>query len=103
MRFQFDPNQSFQQRAVASVVDLFQGLTRQTDSINVRVGMFEGEIDAVRFDVDEVRLLADLQAVQATNRLPADAELKKIEEIIDLGKKKQIVSFPNFSVEMETG
>src|SRR5258706_7215100 len=103
MRFQFDANQNHQQRAIASVADLFQGLTRQTDSLHVKVGMYEGDIETDAYAFDDARLLGTIQKIQEANNIPPDAELKKIEEPIELGKKKETVAFPNFSVEMETG
>src|SRR4051794_34592280 len=103
MRFRFDANQPYQQRAVASVVDLFQGLNRQTTTTTFRVGIFAGEYEATSFGFDDARLLANLRKVQESNRLPPDSELKKIEETVELGRKQQAVAFPNFSVEMETG
>lgn len=103
MRFRFDANQPFQQRAIASVVDLFQGLNCQTTMAAFRVGFLTGEYQTTSFGLDDARLLANLCKVQHANRLPPDEELKKIEEAVELAGTKQAVAFPNFSVEMETG
>lgn len=56
-----------------------------------------------RFELDDARLLANLQAVQRANRIPVDDELKLIAEKVDVGESKQDIAFPNVSVEMETG
>jgi hypothetical protein len=55
MRFQFDAN-----------------LTRQTDSLRVKVGMYEGDIETVAFVLDDERLLSNLQKVQAANNIAPD-------------------------------
>lgn len=107
MRFQFDPNQSYQLRAVDSVASLFHGLVKETFTTTIRVMGVEDESSLTRHSLDPKRLLANVRAVQKTNGLPQDAELKFITGQIDIGEKKQrktlAVQFPNVSVEMETG
>lgn len=104
MKFQFDANQLYQLRAVDSVASLFHGLVRETFATTVRVMGVESDFDSARFSLDPKRLLANVQAVQKANNLEADEELKCITEKTDIGnKKKHEVSFPNVSVEMETG
>jgi type III restriction enzyme len=103
MRFRFDGNQLYQQRAIASVVDLFQGVDRKATTTAFQVGFYSGEYEVPSFVFDDARLLANLRKVQEANRLPLDNELKKIEETVDLAGKKQTFAFPNFSTEMETG
>ncbi|VTT98154.1 dead deah box helicase : Type III restriction enzyme, res subunit:DEAD/DEAH box helicase, N-terminal OS=Nodularia spumigena CCY9414 GN=NSP_30110 PE=4 SV=1: ResIII [Gemmataceae bacterium] len=104
MKLQFDANQLYQLRAVDTVASLFHGLVRETFATTVRVMGVESDFDSARFSLDPKRLLANVQAVQKANGLEPDAELKLITEKADIGsKKKQDVSFPNVSVEMETG
>jgi type III restriction enzyme len=104
MRFQFDANQSYQLRAVQTVAGLFQGITRETYSMAVRVLNMETQFDSIRSILDPVRLLENIQLVQKRQGLTPDTELKLLTEKADiLGKKGQQVSFPNVSIEMETG
>jgi type III restriction enzyme len=104
MRFQFDPNQAYQQRAVNSVADLFQGaVLRETGVAWVTEGMLAGERTTTSHTLDNTRLLANLHKVQEANKIAIDAELKPITETVDLRGEKAEVCFPNFSVEMETG
>lgn len=103
MRFQFDPNQSYQVRAVDSAANLFHGLGKENFTTAVRMLGYEDRFEVVRFALDPARLLANVRAVQKANSLPQDADLKLITETVDIGGKKQPVSFPNVSVEMETG
>lgn len=89
--FQFDDELDYQQQAIGSVVHLFKGLPRQTDSI-YRPNRIRklGEGDPVR-NKDIVvgnRLLQNLRAVQLENQLFADNELAENN---------------NFTIEMETG
>ncbi len=56
-----------------------------------------------RLDIDEDRILANLQDIQRRNRLVPDRSLQCIEEDIDAGVGHLRARFPNFSVEMETG
>jgi type III restriction enzyme len=104
MRFQFDANQTYQQRAIESVVTLFRGLVKETFITTIRVMKVESDFESDRFALDYKRLLANIQAVQKATGLEPDPELRLIAEKADIGdKKKQDVSFPKVSVEMETG
>ena len=104
MKFQFDANQTYQLRAVESVANLFHGLVKETFTTTVRVMSVESDFESDRFALDPKRLLANVRAVQKANGLEPDTELKLITAQADIGsKKKQDVSFPNVSVEMETG
>jgi hypothetical protein len=60
MRFRFDGNQLYQQRAIASVVDLFQGWDRKTTPAAFQVGFYSGEYEVASFVLDDARLLANL-------------------------------------------
>ena len=107
MRFQFDPNQAYQLRAVESVAALFHGVKRETDATAVKMFEVQATFESLRFRLDTARFLANMRAVQKANGLPQDAELQCISAAIEVGpkkaKQKLDVSFPNVSVEMETG
>jgi type III restriction enzyme len=105
MQFRFDAHQEYQQRAVASVADLFRGLRRADDATlyQLKKGGFTAEVMTTRFELDPARLLANVRAVQTANNIPADDELKLITETVDVADERQKVAFPNVSVEMETG
>jgi type III restriction enzyme len=103
MRIQFDPNQGYQVRAVDSVANLFHGLGREAYTTAVHMLGIESRFEATRCSLDPTRLLANVRAVQKANGLPQEADLRTITEKADIGGKKQDVTFPNVSVEMETG
>jgi restriction endonuclease len=85
MQFRFDANQEFQQRAVASVADVFQAMPRvsQRQAVKVMGATFdEGD---EQLDIDPARLLDNIKKVQRANKLPEDADLKSITETVDVG------------------
>ncbi len=102
MQFKFDANQEYQLQAIAAVVGLFEGQPRVEVDL---AALMAGPVPAVsnRLDLDEAAWLRNLQAVQAQNGLPPDAELQFIEETIETATGSTVNRFPNFSVEMETG
>jgi type III restriction enzyme len=90
--FQFDDKLSFQRAAIDSVVNLFNGVSRQDEGTiyrQIRHIRKLGEGDPVRNPqiVRESRLLQNLRKVQLDNMLLMDQELKG----------------NNFTIEMETG
>ena len=103
MQFRFDANQEFQQRAIASVADVFQGMPRAAQRSAVRMFGTTIDLDSDRLALDPARLLANVQAVQRSNHVVADTELKTITADADIGGTNRPVTFPNLSVEMETG
>lgn len=103
MEFKFDPKQPYQQEAIASVVDLFEGQPADADALET---MLEGALptpgDQQAFDIagevgavgnnlllDEEALLQNLQAVQDRNGLEIVSELTG--------------GALDFDIEMETG
>lgn len=94
MKLQFDKNLEYQQQAIASVVDLFNGQTpMQTNftvsAYNGQVGLFDtGNGIGNRLELDE-EILKNLQEVQLRNGLPQTKTLK--------------AGNYDFDVEMETG
>ncbi|MDQ2807144.1 MAG: DEAD/DEAH box helicase family protein [Chloroflexota bacterium] len=104
MEFQFDPNQAYQLAAIQAVVDLFAGQTDLRLDNRPVVDAAAGVVAvANRLLLDSGSLLANLQAVQTRNGLPAGPELLGITETVDSGHGPQPFFFPNYSVEMETG
>lgn len=103
MEFKFDPKQPYQQEAIASVVDLFEGQPADADALETTLrGMLptpEGqtaldiaaEVGAVgnNLVLDDEALLQNLQAVQDRNGLEVVAELAG--------------GALDFDIEMETG
>lgn len=103
MRFQFDGNQTYQLRAIEAVADLFRGQPRVTvDYDSFEMGEVLGPVPN-RLDLSHEALLANLQAVQKRFALTEDSKLEMIEEEIKTARGTTTCSFPNFSVEMETG
>ncbi len=105
MKLRFDANQEYQLEAIASVVDLFDGQRRvETGQALLQLGQ-QGTAAAVanQLDLTEQDLLPNLQRVQEGNSLQPDTELACIRRTIETDNGRREVSFPNFTVEMETG
>lgn len=102
MHIQFEPNQDYQIAAINAVADLFDGQPYNENTLQLlETGGFA--LIANRLDITESRIIANLQAVQAANTLPQDAQLQYIEGKADTVSGEMKVRFPNFSIEMETG
>jgi len=103
LQFKFDANQEYQVQAVESIAGLFEG---QSPLDNVPLGFVTGTGFAPvanRLDLGPDALLDNLRAIQGQNRLDPDADLDYIEQTIETASGPVPISFPNFSVEMETG
>ncbi len=102
MRLLFDPNQDFQLQAIEAVAGLFDGQGRVAPDI---VSALDRGFAAVsnRLDLSAEDLLKNLQEVQGEQGIPQENSLACIEELIETATGSRDVSFPNFSVEMETG
>ena len=101
MQFKFESNQQFQIQAIESIAKLFDGQHFVT-------GQFDLNMDGLTaipnsLEVDNDTILKNLQQVQTDNDLRLDEKLLCIDDNIPLLGEKTDVSFPNFSVEMETG
>jgi type III restriction enzyme len=102
MEFKFDANQDYQVKAIESVIGLLHGQNPIEVELSFALGAGFAAVPN-RLDLDEEGLLKNLQSVQAQNGISPDDSLQLIEETIDTAAGSKAVSFPNFSVEMETG
>lgn len=105
MKFKFDANQEFQINAIEAVTDLFQGQGYVTGNVLIDIAGKQSFLAAVsnRLDLEELRILDNLNEIQVRNNISPDSSLECIEENIATASGKKISRFFNFSVEMETG
>ena len=101
MQFKFESNQQFQIQAIESIAQLFDGQHYTT-------GQFELDAEGMAaipnlLEIDSDAILQNLQQVQTDNDLHPDEKLLCIDANIPLLGEETDVSFPNFSIEMETG
>ena len=101
MQFKFESDQEFQLKAIDSVTSLFDGQTYISDQFDLSKNRLAAIPNSLELDDDAI--LQNLQQVQADNDLPTDEELLCIEAKLPVLGEETAVSFPNFSVEMETG
>lgn len=99
MKLKFDSNLEYQLEAIQAVTDLFQGLPSNENEFAINFGkpndvLFNELGVGNRLMQDNEQLLKNLHAVQERNIIP------KSRFLIEKG---DTYSFPNFSVEMETG
>jgi len=99
MKLKFDSNLEYQAEATQSVTDLFEGLPKEQNGLNIDFGKSKGEIFnelgiGNTMTLSSEQMLTNLQRVQYRNHIP------KSRVLIEEGSS---YPFPNFSVEMETG
>lgn len=101
MKLKFDSELGYQLDAIASVVDLFEGLPAKQGAFEVTLGsdQFMGTQQTElgighTLNLEPGQILKNLQTIQERNVIPKSREL-----IV----KGDPYGFPNFSVEMETG
>jgi type III restriction enzyme len=102
MEFRFDPAQDYQLKAIAAVTGLLEGQPYIRNELVIPEGGSFAVV-ANRLDLSEKDLLQNLRKVQANAGIALDKALVQIEETVDGLMGEQVVRFPNFSVEMETG
>ena len=100
MEFQFDGAQEFQLSAIAAVTGIFDGQGHIGAMLLPAAG---STVVPNRLDLSDVQIIENLQSVQSGNGLTPDADLKYIEQPVELYEGESVIRFPNFSVEMETG
>ncbi|MCD1295022.1 DEAD/DEAH box helicase [Methanocella sp. CWC-04] len=98
MEFRFDANQEYQLQAVNSICDLFIGQPKVELELIFGISSI-----ANRLDISDADILENLKNVQSGNGIKIDDSLDKIEAEINTANGTILCSFPNFSVEMETG
>ena len=118
MKFQYDPSQEHQLRAIEAVLSLFSGQPKRPAHARVLAGagrlMPTVPVCANALDLGDDELLRNLQAAQnlhnesAEAKIEVDGALRKIEYDFDDAPANGLaagrtIAFPNFSVEMETG
>ena len=101
MQFKFDANQDYQIKAIEATTGLFEGQPRIETDLTFTLGA--GAAVPNRLDLDEERLLQNLQTMQTANGVNPDDGLQYIEATVDTAAGPKAVRFANFSVEMETG
>jgi type III restriction enzyme len=104
MKLQFDANQDFQLEAIQAVVDLFVG---QPNASHISISR-DDELSSLKLTergvanqrvISDEQWLTNLQAVQTVHGIAPSAAL----ETMKLDDNTPVGSFPNFTVEMETG
>ncbi len=100
MKFKFDANHEFQVRAIEAVTRLLEGQPRIEAEFLFGAGF---AAIANRLDIDNEKLLKNLQGVQMENGIAPDNALEYIDETIETEAGPKAAHFPNFSIEMETG
>ena len=101
MEIQFASDQEYQLEAIAAVTDLFDGQARHENGLSFALDGLAAIPN--RLDLTRGQLLTNLATVQGHGGLTADTTLHEISNAIVTSTGEQQISFPNFSVEMETG
>jgi type III restriction enzyme len=102
MEFRFDATQEYQLKAIAAVTGLLEGQTYIPSELVIpESGSFA--VVANRLDLTDAELLGNLRKMQEDQGIAQEAALAPIEEKSDGLTGEQLIRFPNFSVEMETG
>lgn len=102
MKFKFDSDQEYQVDAVESVVGLFDGQAFVRNHLTVPTGA-TFQVVPNRLDLTPDQLLANLQKVQDERGLDQDDKLETLTAKVETLRGEEDITFPNFSVEMETG
>ena len=100
MEFRFDAAQQFQLDAIQAVIDLLEGQGHSGPTLEAASG---ATVVPNRIDLTHDDLLSNLRGVQNSNGLKQDDALELIRQSVELYAGEGEVSFPNFSIEMETG
>ena len=104
LQFKFDPNQDFQLEAIASVVDLFEGLPRHTSEFALGD---EAVANLPRYEnLEETTIYENLLRVQERNAIGQERLLPQLdvdEGMVLEGAGNDTWRYPSFTVEMETG
>ncbi len=101
LKFKFDGNLDFQQRAIASVVDLFEGQPLANETYSVSLGTQEGGSQLSLGDDEFANISAVANQLVLTDELLLE-NLHKVQEENNLPRQDELAGH-HFSVEMETG
>lgn len=102
MKFKFDSEQEYQVDAVESVVGLFDGQAFVRNQLIVPTAA-TFQVIPNRLDLTHGQLLANLHKVQEDRGLAQDEKLETLSAKVETLRGVEDITFPNFSVEMETG
>ncbi|WP_109261797.1 restriction endonuclease [Hyphobacterium indicum] len=102
MKFKFDSDQEYQVDAVESVVGLFDGQAFVRNQLTVPTGA-TFQVVPNRLDLTPGQLLDNLKKVQEDRGLEQDDTLEMLTDNVETLRGEEDITFPNFSVEMETG
>ncbi len=102
MAFKFDPDQQYQLDAIAAVADALDGQPLVLPELSFDEAR-AFPVVANQLELTDEALLDNLRAVQRRNDLAEDDALRTIEEVVETMHGDVAWSFPNLSVEMETG
>jgi len=110
MKLKFDSNLKYQLEAIESVTDLFEGLPPKQSEFEVSFSSRASQMEiwselgiANQLPLSEEQLLKNLHIVQERNNIPKSRFLLESQQISNHKSQITNYSFPNFSVEMETG
>ena len=102
MEFKFDATQEYQLQAIDATVGLFEGQPYvRSQLVGPKGASFQ--VIANRLDLKDAAILANLNRIQKEQEIAPDADLQPIEATVDTVAGSDVVRFPNFSIEMETG
>jgi type III restriction enzyme len=119
MKLQFDKNQAYQIDAIQSVVDLFEG--QHLNKSDFEFSLSDNSGGSIKFTesgvgnhftISQQQIFDNLKNVQVVNELQEHEISVQLEKLFYndpplsksiLTNKSVVTSFPNFSVEMETG
>ena len=101
LKFKFDGNLDYQQNAIESVVNLFEGQPLANETYSISIGQDAGGSQLVMADPSFGNVTAMANQLVLTDQILL-GNLHKIQEGNDLPKQSDLESY-HFSVEMETG
>lgn len=109
MKIKFESNQQYQLDAINAVVDIFTGQPLAQGAYEIRFEEATGALQMGDLGTGNLLLLApdnllkNVRDVQTRNEIEPSSALEYITAEMPTGADAQPVTFPNFSVEMETG
>ena len=101
IKFKFDGNLDYQQKAIESVVNLFEGQPLANETFSITLGSEEGG-SQLSFDGDEFGSMSAVCNQLVLNEALLLENLHKVQEDNNLPKQTELAGH-HFSVEMETG